>query len=266
MRRSVHSHTWYANFGGHLAKLLYGVPHVMTSHSLEPLRPWKAEQLGGGYALSSFCERTAIESADAVIAVSRGMANDVAAGLPRASIRRRVDGDPQRHRPRRVPPGPADRRRWSASASIPTPPIVMWIGRVTAPKGHRPSARHGRAHSPPTRSWCFSPAPPTRPRSSAEVPSALAELAERRTGVHWIEAMLPRPEVVQLLSHATVFVCPSIYEPFGLINVEAMACGVPVVATAVGGIPEIVVDGVTGYLVVPLPDDPTSSGRHLPSG
>ncbi len=248
----VHSHTWYANLGGHLAKLLYGIPHVVTTHSLEPLRPWKAAQLGGGYALSSFCERTAIESADAVIAVSRSMADDVRACFPAVDPARVMvihNGiDPTEYRP-------DPRTEVLARFGIdPDKPSVMWIGRITAQKGiHHLLDACSLIRSDVQLVLCAG-APDT-----AEIGTEMQARAERlmsvRPGVHWIEEMLPRSEVVQLLSHATVFVCPSVYEPFGLINLEAMACGVPVVATAVGGIPEIVVHGETGYLV-PVPEKP----------
>ena len=255
----VHSHTWYANLGGHFAKLLYGVPHVMTSHSLEPLRPWKADQLGGGYALSSFCEKTAIESADAVIAVSEDMANDVRRIYPALDPARVVvihNGiDAEQYRP---DPQTDVLERLGIDTDL---PIVMWIGRVTAQKGIGQLLDMADLIPPETQLVFLAGAADT-----AEIGASMAEraarLAKRRPGVHWIEAMLPRGEVIQLLSHATVFVCPSTYEPFGLINVEAMACAVPVVATSVGGIPEIVVDGVTGYLVA-LPDDLDLLGAEL---
>jgi starch synthase len=255
----VHSHTWYANLGGHFAKLLYGVPHVMTSHSLEPLRPWKADQLGGGYALSSFCEKTAIESADAVIAVSQDMANDVRRIYPAIDPARVVvihNGiDAEQYRP---DPRTDVLERFGIDTDL---PIVMWIGRVTAQKGIGQLLDMADLIALEAQLVFLAGAADTAEIGVAMAKRA-AELAERRPGVHWIEAMLPRDEVIQLLSHATVFVCPSTYEPFGLINVEAMACAVPVVATAVGGIPEIVVDGVTGYLV-PLPDDLDLLGGEL---
>jgi alpha-maltose-1-phosphate synthase len=255
----VHSHTWYANLGGHLAKLLHGVPHVMTSHSLEPLRPWKADQLGGGYALSSFCEKTAIESADAVIAVSEDMANDVRRLYPALDparvvvIHNGIDAEQYRPDPRTdvVERFGIDEER----------PVVMWIGRVTAQKGIGHLLDMADLISPEAQLVFLAGAADTA-EIGAEMGDRAARLAKHRPGVHWIETMLAREEVIQLLSHATVFVCPSTYEPFGLINVEAMACAVPVVATAVGGIPEIVVDGVTGYLVS-LPDDLNLLGAEL---
>ena len=255
----VHSHTWYANLGGHLSRLLYGIPHVMTVHSLEPLRPWKAEQLGGGYALSSFCERTAIESADAVIAVSRSMAEDVRRVYPAVDPSRLTvihNGiDPDEYRP---DPRTDVLDRFGIDAQHPT---VIWIGRVTAQKGIRHLLDMASLVSPGVQLVFLAGAADT-PEIGAEMSGRAAKLQAERPGVHWIESMLPRPDVVQLLSHATVFVCPSVYEPFGLINLEAMACGLPVVATAVGGIPEIVVDGVTGDLVA-LPEQEAGLGRAL---
>lgn len=242
----AHSHTWYANLGGHLAKLLHGIPHVLTAHSLEPLRPWKAEQLEGGYALSSFCERTAMESADAVIAVSRSMADDVIEQYP--------DVDPARVHVIHNGIDP-DEYRTDARTDVlerygidPDRPIVMWIGRVTAQKGVGHLLDAAASIEPGAQLVLCAGAPDTQAIGD-EMRGRAAALGESRSGVHWIEEMLPRSEAVQLFSHADVFVCPSVYEPFGLINLEAMACGVPVVATAVGGIPEIVVEGETGYLV-----------------
>lgn len=255
----AHSHTWYANLGGHLAKLLYGIPHVMTAHSLEPLRPWKAEQLGGGYAVSSFCERSAVEAADAVIAVSSSMAEDLARVYPVDPSRIEVihNGiDPTEYQP--------DMRtdildRFGIEAGRPT---VIWIGRVTAQKGIG-HLLDMAALMPREVQLVFLAGAADNSEIGAEMSARAAALrAERGAGMHWIESMLPRPEVVQLLSHATVFVCPSVYEPFGLINLEAMACELPVVATSVGGIPEIVVDGVTGYLV-PVPDGEKGLGSAL---
>jgi alpha-maltose-1-phosphate synthase len=255
----VHSHTWYANLGGHLAKLLYGVPHVVTAHSLEPLRPWKADQLGGGYAVSSFCERTAIEAADAVIAVSASMAADVRRVYPTVEASRIAvihNGiDPSEYH--------ADPRtdvldRFGIEAGRPT---VMWIGRVTAQKGVDHLLDMAALLSPDVQLVFLAGAADT-PEIGTEMSARATALQAVRKGMHWIESMLPRRDVVQLLSHASVFVCPSVYEPFGLINIEAMACGLPVVATAVGGIPEIVVDGVSG-LLVPVPDGETGLGSAL---
>jgi starch synthase len=255
----VHSHTWYTNLGGHLAKLLYGVPHVMTAHSLEPLRPWKAEQLGGGYGVSSLCERTAIESADAVIAVSANMAEDVQRVYTEIEPSRIVvihNGiDPTEYRP---DPRTDALDKLGIEQDRPT---MIWVGRVTAQKGID-HLLDMAALLPDEVQLIFLAGAADTAEFGAEISARAAALMESREGVHWIESMLPRSEVVQLLSHSTVFVCPSVYEPFGLVNLEAMACGLPVVATAVGGIPEIVIDGVTGYLV-PLPDGERGLGQSL---
>jgi starch synthase len=244
----VHSHTWYANFPGYLGKLMYDVPHVMTSHSLEPLRPWKAEQLGAGYALSLYCERTAIEAADAVVAVSQSMGEDVLRAYPAvdpARVHVIHNGiDATEYRP---DPGTDVLERLGID---PDAPSVMFIGRVTRQKGITDLLDAAAQFHPDAQLILCAGAPDT-PEIGAEMRSRVGSLRTTRRGVFWIEEMLPRHEIVQLLSHASVFVCPSVYEPFGLINLEAMACEVPVVATAVGGIPEIVVDGVTGSLVPP---------------
>jgi starch synthase len=242
----VHSHTWYANLAGHLAKLLYDIPHVMTAHSLEPFRPWKAEQLGAGYALSSFCERTAIDAADAVIAVSEAMRADILKAYPATEPERihviHNGIDPDEYKP---DPATDVLDRFGVDPNRPT---VIFVGRVTRQKGIIHLLDAASYLEPDTQLVLCAGAPDT-PEIGAETRKRVSELERERGGVVWIEQMLPRPEIVQLLSHATVFVCPSVYEPFGLINVEAMACELPVVATAIGGIPEIVVDGETGYLV-----------------
>jgi starch synthase len=256
----VHSHTWYANLGGHLAKLLYDIPHVVTTHSLEPLRPWKSEQLGAGYALSSFCERTALASADAVIAVSESTRRDIMHAYPNLDANRvhviHNGIDPDEYQP-------DPKTDFLERVGIdPGRPYVMFIGRITPQKGlsHLLDAA---AYLQGDAQLVLCAGAAETPELGAETRRRVAELQAGRGGVYWIEEMLPRPEVVQLLSHAHVFVCPSVYEPFGLINVEAMACQVPVVASATGGIPEIVADGETGYLVpFEASGDAFGSPRH----
>jgi alpha-maltose-1-phosphate synthase len=243
----AHSHTWYANFAGHLAKLTFGIPHVMTSHSLEPLRPWKAEQLGpGGYALSSFCERTAIEAADAVIAVSGAMRGDILScypGLDAAKIEVIHNGiDPDQYRPDQ---GTEVLEKYGVD---PAAPSVLFVGRITRQKGITHLLDAGLRIDPSAQLVLCAGAPDTD-EIARETAEKVQLLRERRGNVVWIDKMVEKWEVIQLLSHATVFVCPSIYEPMGIVNLEAMACETAVVATATGGIPEVVADGETGLLV-----------------
>ncbi|MDQ1515068.1 MAG: alpha-maltose-phosphate synthase [Actinomycetota bacterium] len=242
----VHSHTWYANFAGHLARMLYDIPHVVTTHSLEPHRPWKAEQLGGGYAVSSFCERTALESADAVIAVSAAMKDDVLGCYPALDpdrvvvIHNGVDTDeftPDHHTD-----------ALPALGIDPTRPYVTFVGRITRQKGIDLLLAAAERFDPDTQ-LVLLPSAPDTPEVGEEMRARAAALAERRTGVLWLERVLPRPELIEVLSNSVVAICPSVYEPFGLVNVEAMACATAVVASDVGGIPEIVLDGETGTLV-----------------
>ncbi|SCG76532.1 glycogen synthase [Micromonospora inositola] len=255
----VHSHTWYANLAGHTAKLLHGVPHVVTAHSLEPLRPWKAEQLGGGYALSSWCERTAVEAADAVIAVSAGMKRDVLTAYPAV--------DPDRVR---VVHNGIDTRQYAPDHDTdvvdrlgidPARPSVVYVGRITRQKG-LPYLLRAARHLPADTQLVLLAGAPDTPEIAAEVEGLVAELRANRSGVVWVAEMLPKHEVIQVLTHATIFVCPSVYEPMGIVNLEAMACETAVVATATGGIPEVVADGETG-LLVPIEQATDGSGRPL---
>lgn len=243
----VHSNTWYTNLAGHLAKQLHGAAHVATTHSLEPLRPWKADQLGsGGYALSRFCERTGLEEADAVIAVSSAMRDDVlrvypAIGADRVEVvHNGIDPDVYR---------PDERTDALARHGIdPDRPYVLFVGRVTRQKG----IAHLLAAAPAIRAdaqivLCAGAA--DDPSIERDVAAALERARAAHRGIVWVPAMLRTTDVVQLLSQATVFCCPSVYEPFGIVNVEAMACGCAVVASDAGGIPEVVADGETGILV-----------------
>jgi alpha-maltose-1-phosphate synthase len=254
----VHSHTWYANLAGHVAKLLHGVPHVVTVHSLEPLRPWKAEQLGGGYALSSWCEGTAVEAADAVIAVSAGMARDLLAAYPAVRpdrvhvVHNGIDTTQYAPDPRT---DVLDRL-----GIDPRRPTVAYVGRITRQKGLPYLLRAARS-LPPRAQLVFLAGAPDTPEIAVEVESLVAELRGAREGVVWIAEMLPKHEVIQVLTHSTVFVTPSIYEPMGIVNLEAMACETAVVATATGGIPEVVLHGDTGWLV---PIEQATDGTGTP--
>jgi starch synthase len=242
----VHSHTWYANLAGHLAKLVHDVPHVATVHSLEPLRPWKAEQLGGGYALSSWCERTGLEAADAVIAVSQGMRRDVLECYPALDpgrvqvVYNGVDAEEYK------PDGGTD--VLERHGVDPARPSVVFVGRITRQKGVAHLLRAALEIDPSAQLVLAAGAPDT-PEIAAEVTERMEDVRAQRGNMIWLQEMLPKRDVIQLLSHATVFVCPSIYEPLGIVNLEAMACEAAVVASAVGGIVEVVADGETGLLV-----------------
>jgi starch synthase len=256
----VHSHTWYANFAGHLAKLLHGVPHVVTAHSLEPQRPWKAEQLGGGYRVSSWVERTAYERADAVVAVSRGMAADVLEAYPAVDpsrvhvIHNGIDAD--FYRP---DPGTDVLERIGVDLRR---PYVTFVGRITRQKGVPHLLRAGLLLDPDIQLVLLAGAADTA-ELKEETDRAVAELRATRDGVFVVSEMLPREEVRQVLTHAAVFCCPSVYEPLGIVNLEAMACETAVVASRVGGIPEVVVEGETGLLVDLDPQDPADFERRL---
>ena len=250
----VHSHTWYANLGGLLTGLLQDIPHVVSAHSLEPHRPWKAEQLGGGYHLSSWAEKTAFLAADAVIAVSSGMRTDVLdsyGDLDPAKVhvvRNGIDTD-------EFQPDTGTDVVTSLGVDLDRPSVVF-VGRITRQKGLIHLVRAAEQLDPETQLVLLAGAPDT-PEIAAQIGEAFAHLQSSRGNVIWIEQMLPRAQVRQVLSHATVFACPSVYEPLGIVNLEAMACETAVVASAVGGIPEVVVDGETGHLV---PYDPAQAG------
>ena len=256
----VHSHTWYANMAGHLAKLLYDVPHVVTAHSLEPQRPWKAEQLGGGYRVSSWAERTAYEAADAVIGVSRGMAADILEAYPAIDpdrvhvVHNGIDAEFYHPDPRTDV-----LERIGVDLSR---PYLTFVGRITRQKGVPHLLRAGLHLAPELQMVLLAGAADT-PELGRETDAAVAVLRERRDGVFVVSEMLPREEVRQVLSHAAVFCCPSVYEPLGIVNLEAMACETAVVASRVGGIPEVVDDGVTGVLVDLDPDDPEGFERRF---
>lgn len=256
----VHSHTWYANMAGHLSKLLYGIPHVVSAHSLEPLRPWKAEQLGGGYQISLWVEKTAFEAADAVIAVSNGMKADVLAAYPGVDpakvhvIHNGIDTDFYRPDP--------DTDVLDRLGVDTTRPYVIFVGRITRQKGVPHLLRAGLHLQPEVQLVLLAGAADT-PDLKAETDAAIAELRATRDGVIVVSEMLPREDVRQLLTHAAVFCCPSVYEPLGIVNLEAMACETAVVASRVGGIPEVVDDPATGLLVDLSPDDPADFERRL---
>ncbi|MCY7412189.1 MAG: glycogen synthase [Salinibacterium sp.] len=255
----VHSHTWYANAAGHLASLLHDLPHVVTAHSLEPLRPWKAEQLGGGYRVSSWIEKTAFEGAAAIIAVSEGMRRDILRSYPTLD-EEKVS----------VVHNGIDLARWMPvdepelvrSLGIdPDRPSVVFVGRITRQKG-LPYLLRAAALLPPDVQLVLCAGAPDTPEILAEVQAGVAALQDERSGVVWLDTLLSQHELSAVLTQATTFVCPSVYEPLGIVNLEAMACSVPVVGTATGGIPEVVDDGVTGRLV-PIEQAQDGTGTPL---
>ena len=240
----IHSHTWYANMAGHFGSLLHGIPHVITAHSLEPLRPWKADQLGGGYQISSWAEKSAYESADAIIAVSDGMRADVLASYPNVdpakvvTIRNGVDVD--RFKPTADP-------TLLNELGI-TGRYAIFVGRITRQKGLAHLLRAWQ-NVPAEYGLVLAAGSPDEETIGNEVKALIEELQKTRPNVIWIPEMLPHEKLCALLTSADLFICPSIYEPLGIVNLEAMACETAVLATRVGGIPEVVADGSTGKLV-----------------
>ncbi len=259
----VHSHTWYANMAGHLAKLLLGVPHVVTAHSLEPQRPWKADQLGGGYQVSSWAERTAYLAADAVVAVSHGMAGDIVAAYPEIDpsrvhvIYNGIDADFYR-------PDPDTSVVESLGIDV-SRPYVTFVGRITRQKGVTHLLRAALGFEPDVQILLLAGAADTA-ELKAETDAAISRLQSARDGVVIVSEMLARESVRQVLTHALAFLCPSVYEPLGIVNLEAMACETAVVASAVGGIPEVVVHGETGILVDYTPSQPEAFEAGLTAG
>lgn len=263
----LHSHTWYANMAGHIGGMLYGIPHVISAHSLEPLRPWKREQLGGGYEVSSWVERTAYEAADGIVAVSFAMKDDILRCYPKI--------DPDRVRvihngidlsgwnaPKADEEIAAAREYFASYGLDPDKPTIMFVGRITRQKGV-PGLLRAIAKLPPEIQVVLCAGAPDTPEIAAETEALVEDLQSRRTGIVWISDFLSRGKIIRLLSCSTVFVTPSIYEPLGIVNLEAMAVGLPVVGTKTGGIPDCIEDGVTGTLVpIEQLDDGTGTPVH----
>ena len=240
----IHSHTWYSNFAGFTANLLHGIPHVVSAHSLEPLRPWKAEQLGGGYAISSWAEKSAYEAADAIIAVSDGMRADVISAYPNVdpkkvvTIRNGVD----------INKFAPNRKTEALSKHGITGRYAIFVGRITRQKGLAHLLRAWKSVSPEY-GLVLAAGSPDEPGIGAEVEQLIKELQQTRKNVWWIKEMAPHDDLTALLSNAELFLCPSIYEPLGIVNLEAMGCETAVLASKVGGIPEVVAHNETGRLI-----------------